>query len=565
MQRKSILWISLITLLVLNVFAVTVKAEELIDDQGDAYFDVTSVAWDTGDHPAAAPGTYTFDLMIMVRNLTNAIGAVFELTWNGSLLNVTGWTRGDAFPAGTPTIMAATLDNDVGYIDDLTIGGLNPTPVNISQGSPAWAATLHFAYVGPTPAIGTTLSTDIVIERLLHSLNSKWVSPGPTSHAWLTLGQCAFSYEGVPIAVFSPTASFVVTTPPPYYANETMVDFDASASTGGQDGSVPTVITQYIWDFGDDGPTIDTDPYISHLYVDPGTYDVCLTVVAPGIGPYIDPGYVDNDTLCDQVSAAMKSESGIDVMTENARWPGYVAVQNGTGPDTEADAYSPQENVTLFAYVYYNGDAVQSKLVAFEIHGPENPIYNFTFYRTAITNSSSDLYDVTGWATVTFRLSWPCVDPEVQIFGTWTVYVSVSLAEKKYEDTLTFEVGYTVTITGMQTVNATTLDPLSVFKKGECIGVILNVTNIAMGDRNAIVTVVVYDDVGAVIGRYAIAIVVHPGEESVEIICVLEVPKYAFVGPNGRVYANVYTAYPSLCGVPWSPEVSSGLIEIQKA
>lgn len=53
-----------------------------------------------------------------------------------------------------------------------------------------------------------------------------------------------------------------------------------------------------LWDFGDG--TTSTDPYPVHVYANPGTYIVCLTVGVPGTSCY--------DTYCDSSFAVFKTE-----------------------------------------------------------------------------------------------------------------------------------------------------------------------------------------------------------------------------------------------------------------
>lgn len=168
--------------------------------QGDAYFDVNSVSWDTNDHPLAAPGTYWFTLDIMVRNLTDVTGLVFQITWDGSLLNLTEAVMGDCLQGTVPLLTFAELNNDVGYIEELLIAHLMPTPVNITYELPGWAATLNFTYVGGAPPPGATYSTDI--EIVLQSpvdpdLNTNWRDSYSAYYLFETLGTCSFSYESV--------------------------------------------------------------------------------------------------------------------------------------------------------------------------------------------------------------------------------------------------------------------------------------------------------------------------------------------------------------------------------
>ena len=78
-----------------------------------------------------------------------------------------------------------------------------------------------------------------------------------------------------------PVANFTIDPPRPgpYYVNETLLTFDASASydpdnvTGSNNG-----IASYTWDFKDGNTTTVTNPTITHTYDNTGNYNVYLTV-----------------------------------------------------------------------------------------------------------------------------------------------------------------------------------------------------------------------------------------------------------------------------------------------
>ena len=90
---------------------------------------------------------------------------------------------------------------------------------------------------------------------------------------------------------YGPTAKF---TEDPLYpeANET-ITFDASTSEPGFNGTHSIPIVNYTWDFGDGNITTVDTPIITHVYANPGVYNVTLTVYAPGATP-------DTDTTVEQ-------------------------------------------------------------------------------------------------------------------------------------------------------------------------------------------------------------------------------------------------------------------------
>jgi len=226
---------------------------------------------------------------------------------------------------------------------------------------------------------------------------------------------------------------------------------------------------------------------------------------------------------------------------------------SGKGPNQPSDAFAPQEEVILYANVTYKGEPAQAKIVAFEVHGPINPIENKTLIRTALTNAS-------GIATISFRLPWPCENAETIIFGTWTALAKVQVVEETAKDTLTFKVGWIVEIVSMWTINNKTLQSQTRFARGNCVGVEMVLRNIAMTPKKATFTLVVYDSGSQPIANTALEDVeVKPGETSIRILCKLLIPKWAFSG-YATVYANAYTALPQLGGVSYCPEVSAGFL-----
>jgi hypothetical protein len=97
-----------------------------------------------------------------------------------------------------------------------------------------------------------------------------------------------------PPTAYPPTACFTEDPETPNVGQ--MVTFDASASQPGYDGDDTTLITQYSWDFNEDG-IIDLatpNPTATYTYSAPGTYTVTLIVLAPSIGN-VDPSYIDTD------------------------------------------------------------------------------------------------------------------------------------------------------------------------------------------------------------------------------------------------------------------------------
>lgn len=85
---------------------------------------------------------------------------------------------------------------------------------------------------------------------------------------------------------YGPTAEFTV-TPETANVDET-VEFDASASQPGWNGTHEMPITEYRWDFGDGNQTTTSTPIVHHSFSSSGNYYVTLTVYAPGATPETD-------------------------------------------------------------------------------------------------------------------------------------------------------------------------------------------------------------------------------------------------------------------------------------
>jgi hypothetical protein len=183
--------------------------------------------------------------------------------------------------------------------------------------------------------------------------------------------------------------------------------------------------------------------------------------------------------------------------------------------------------------------------VEFEIHGPPNPIYNLTLYRVAFT-------DENGIATINFRVNWPCENASLQIFGIWTVYAAVDIAQIKVIDILHFQVGWLIQITKI-TLNE------AEYRHGWHMTIDLDYVSISAQVRPAVFTITIYDELGVGLGSMTIVIpAVTKGTYTVELTC-FRIPKWAYAG-TATAYANVFTDYPTLCGVPYGPEASKTFI-----
>jgi hypothetical protein len=219
---------------------------------------------------------------------------------------------------------------------------------------------------------------------------------------------------------------------------------------------------------------------------------------------------------------------------------------NGKGPYKPSDAFMPQDLVCLTAYLTYNLDPIQNKLVTFEIHSPTDV---HIIYLDAITNSS-------GYATVCWRIPWPCPDwPEDEIFGIWNVSSTAYVANELVMDTLQFRVGWLIDLISVESYGEN-------FYKGDHPIWKITFKTISAQDRTATFTLLLQDELLVPIGKLAIEDYLVEGTpvilgETIYIfnMTCITIPKWAYIG-TATAHVNAYTEYPSLGGWAYCPEVT---------
>lgn len=222
---------------------------------------------------------------------------------------------------------------------------------------------------------------------------------------------------------------------------------------------------------------------------------------------------------------------------------------NGNGPNQSSDAFEPQELVILYANVTYNDAPVAQKLVAFQANGPANPLQNVSATGSATT-------DQDGIAQYSFRIPWPNENPEKKILGQWFAIATVSIADQTVVDTLTFQVGWIIRITNIETLNAS-MQPQTRFLRRETVTFNLTVENIAMTEKQATITVDVQDAAGhPIIHIEEENIIFQPGTTYLTVTS--QIPVTATLG-TASISASAYTLPPENGGVLYSPAISSAL------
>lgn len=211
----------------------------------------------------------------------------------------------------------------------------------------------------------------------------------------------------------------------------------------------------------------------------------------------------------------------------------------GQGPNAPMDVVEPQSLITLHANVTYNYWPVQHKLVGFQvINNLQMTVANLFAFS-----------DENGVATVTFRMPWPCDNPE-SLLGVWHIVSTVQVADIVINDTMDFHYDYIVHIWKVTT------DKYE-YNHGETVMVTLEWGSHAQQDYAILLKVYIADELGVVIGAFNVY--THVGGT---VFCQYRngtltggiwIPKWAYAG-IATVHANVFDNEPIMGGVPLGPE-----------
>jgi len=237
----------------------------------------------------------------------------------------------------------------------------------------------------------------------------------------------------------------------------------------------------------------------------------------------------------------------------------------GQGPNAHSDAFSPQDNVTLYAKVTFGGDKIVNKLVVFEVDNAngtkETLLQNYT--------------DSNGIATVMFRI--PMTDnlTDSSIFGWWLATAQADVDNVAVNDTMAFQVGWKVQVTSV-TANFPGSN-LFYLKYSDIMNFTATVTTISEQPTNVLVSIDAYDASSYPIGEVAMFENVSatrnningPGGTTPGVFTytvTMPIPDWARVGTE-RVVGYTLTALPAKGGVPLGPEstptATAGLFTIK--
>jgi len=223
--------------------------------------------------------------------------------------------------------------------------------------------------------------------------------------------------------------------------------------------------------------------------------------------------------------------------------------KGGIGINQSSDAFEPQELVMLYALVTYNGGPVAQKDVAFHVEGPLNAFENITIDGANITGQD-------GIAQFSFRIPWPNDNPESKVFGEWYVIATVSISDQTVIDTLTFQVGWIISITNISTLNSLS-QPQTQFLRNETVEFNLTVQNIALEDKLATITIDVQDALNySIIHIQMENLTFPPG--TTYISATSQIPNTASFG-QASILAAAYDMPPESGGTLYSPAISATL------
>lgn len=501
------------------------------------YFNVSVNVWNaTSGNTNGGVGAWELKLLYN----TTLLDAVYVYNTSDTVI-CTDWVPvdGGAFqPDDFPTIND-TYTADYGRI---WVGALFPSGQEFTGNGTLVKIKFHISMAPPRDLVTSPENKTVYSDLNLIDAETKLKDPDGDP---VTIGveDGSYTYIRPQKVVGTPTAAFDWTPTAPYECDD--VTLDAGDSDDGGAGPL-----SYLWTItnGTGGAVLtganNTETTIMHC-TGAGTVNVTL---------YVENQLPLNDTVTHEIEQYAKVGCILDVYTSQQRFCGQTTTNVGKGNWTNADAFAPGDNMTLYASVTYNGAPVNHVLVSFEVWDNQGRCVT---YRVNETNKD-------GITSTYFRIAVPC---DEQLFGKWTVIVTCKVQSVKQEDRLKFDVGYILQITDAYTTFQDSKE--TVFYR-ECepeeeIDFHLTIKNIAWISKNVTIVIVVYDECSVPLGQVIVNMTMpggaycNPCETNVTIQDTIKVPQWAYVG-IGKVYYNLFTRLPSQCGVAYSPEYSTGIV-----
>jgi len=453
----------------------------LVDSTNWTRWDLTGI-YNPGD---------TFTLDVIIENITDLNSWDIGAKWDPNILTCNSFKEGTFLKSstyGTTGALYGVIDNVNGRIypwyDDALLSapmGQNgsSTDPDAVYGKKGALANITFTIKSPL-AYGS--NTWIYLNFTLWDSRGKPITV-PVNHAY-------WEYPAPPP---SPPTAKISQSGAPYWVGDPIILW--STSTPGSDGIGVVPIDNCTWTIrnstGDLVPgsclNVSSNPVTLDCATYPGcpieftppeadTYTILLevkTVANAVLDNHVPPWNYDNATTTK--TALKRAATFIDCFTNKLRRCGYDAYANGFGPDLPADAYTFDELVTLYAWVVYKNNPMQSRLVSFEVYSP----LGLFLVEQNMTNEN-------GVAFIKFRIPTPCGDPAMYE-GKWWCFQEVRLCDEYYNDTIMWDVGYIVEVTNVEVIP----DPVDMTLPFD---VAITAKNIAMNSRDVLISVKVLDD-----------------------------------------------------------------------
>jgi hypothetical protein len=242
--------------------------------------------------------------------------------------------------------------------------------------------------------------------------------------------------------------------------------------------------------------------------------------------------------------------------------------KGGTGWNVSANAFGPEEQVTVIAKVNSAGGVPRAgQQVVLTLTYANGNSYSIP---AASTNTN-------GLITTSFRLEWANPDPAVN-FGVAKISATAVMAETTLNDTLNFQYNYILRVTDVEITNSNghsspTNGPYFSRYDGPAVQVKVTVKNyhwsLSSSDvTNFYLSGTIYDNNNVPVAYQLLPEAINPvvseslnpdGSYSTIFTLTLNIPSYAFVG-QANLYVNIFTDNPTNLGAPFCPETSAKLM-----
>jgi hypothetical protein len=264
---------------------ITFEGETYTNGQGNTFTYGTS-----GLATANAPEGWVFDHWEIVGNVqvssTTANPTTFTITCGGNLTAV--FRQGECIsypPVAHFTAPSACVGQAITFNASSSLGGYDgDDPTDITQ--------YHWDFDGDG-VVDLIALTDTVMwgyaEAGEYNVTLTVYAPGIPPHICPDYIDNDTTQQTVTIVEPIPPVALFTEDPETPKVNE-IVMFNATDSQPGFDGFSIRPIIWYFWDFGDGHAAKETGPITTHVYTEPGNYNVTLTVYAPA-GPNGCPCY----------------------------------------------------------------------------------------------------------------------------------------------------------------------------------------------------------------------------------------------------------------------------------